>query len=313
MHRFYGLRRGLFWLLGWALSWALAAGAAFPAQELSAPVAAELGQLRTLTDARAYGAARELVERLLPQVANPSFDRALLLQVQGQLFIAEARYESALAPLQLAVELGERDGCLEPATLLETLYLLGQLNAHLAAQAASGELKQRYWSGAHQAVSHWLARSPKPSVEVQLFAASILYQLALLDPAHPDGPGLHAALKAAEACLMLEVTPRESSYVMVLAIQQQLGQREAAADTLEWLVQAYPANALSWQQLAGSYLALAADSTDSAKTARYHLRALLTLERAQALGHLTSESDRANASALRTALNQSAVVTALSF
>jgi hypothetical protein len=305
-----------FWLLGCVLFSALARAESTLAKELSAPVAAELGQLRTLTDARSYGPARALIERLLPQVADPSYDLALLSQVQGQLLLAEGRYEPALAPLQRAAELGERHGLFEPRTLLETLYLLGQLNAHLAAEATRPELKQRYWAAAHAAITRWLARTPTPNVEVQLFAASILYQQALLDPAKPDFSRLQAARLAAEECLLLEATPREASYVMVLAIQQQLGQREAAADTLELLVKAHPGKALYWQQLAGSYLTLAADSADSAEaaasatTCRPQLRALLTLERAQALGHLTSDVDQANANALRALLSQPTAVTA---
>ena len=315
MRRLFTLRHLRFWLLGCVLFGSLARAESPVAQELSAPVAAELGQLRTLTDAHAYGPARALIERLLPQVANPSFDLALLSQVQGQLLLAEGRYEPALAPLQRAVELGERHGFFEQRTLLETLYLLAQLNAHLAAEASRPELKQRYWAAAHAAVTRWLTRTPKPDVEVQLFAASILYQQALLDPAKPDVAQLQAARLATEECLLLEATPREASYVMLLAIHQQLGQREAASDILELLVKSHPATALYWQQLAGSYLALAADSAaeaaSPATTYRHQLRALLTLERAQALGHLTSAQDQANTNALRSLLSQPATVTAL--
>ena len=99
---------------------------------------------------------------------------------------------------------------------------------------------------------------------------------------------------------------------MVLATQQQLGQRDAAADTLEVLVKAYPATALYWQQLAGAYLSLAVDAPDSATTYRYQLRALLTLERAQALGHLNTPQDLSNVSALRSTLSPTPTVTASS-
>ena len=141
-------------------------------------------------------------------------------------------------------------------------------------------------------------------------AQSTLRSNGLKKPEIITSPALSGKLPCDEA------SPREASYVMVLAIQQQLGQREAAADTLELLVKAHPGKALYWQQLAGTYLSLAADSADSAEaaasatTCRPQLRALLTLERAQALGHLTSAVDQANANALRALLSQPTSVTA---
>jgi hypothetical protein len=291
----------LIWL---TVACSLVQAASSPPKTLSAPVSAELAQLRTLTDTRAYPAALGLIERLLPHVANPSFDLAVLSQVKGQILLAEARYEPALAPLQLAVELGERHRFFDERTLLDTLFLVGQLHAQLATAASSPDIRQRCLNAALDCARRWQARSPVPSAEVQLFVASILYQYALLDPVKPDFGQLQLARLAAAECLVLENTPREASYVLLLATQQQLGQREAAADTLELLVKAHPATALYWQQLLGAYLTLAADAPDPATVSRYQLRALLTLERAHALGQLTAVHDHATLHALRSALGQ---------
>ena len=289
---------------------ALVHAAPSPPKVLTAPVAAELDHLRTLTDTRAYPAALDLIERLLPHAANPSFDLAVLSQVKGQILLAEARYDAALASLQLAVELGERHGFFDENTRLDTLFLLGQLHAQLAATPGPSVNRQRNLASALDYARRWQAQSPRPSAEVQLFIASTLYQSALLDPAKPDFAQLELARKAAAECLVLENTPREASYVLLLASQQQLGQREASADTLELLVKAHPATAVDWQQLVGTYLTLAADAPDPVSVSRYQLRALLSLERAQALGHLTTAQDQATLLALRAALAASATATA---
>jgi tetratricopeptide (TPR) repeat protein len=246
--------------------------------------------------------ALTLIDKLLPSVANPSFDLAILSQVQGQLILAEGRYEPALAPLQLAVELGERHGFFDERTLLDTLYLVGQLHAHLAAGSNTLESRQRSLTAALDCTRRWQSLSPVPSAEVHQFFASLLYQNALLDPAKPDLAQLQLACLAAAECLVLENTPRESSYVMLLAIQQQLGRREAAADTLELLVKLYPDNELYWQQLAGTYRSLAADAPDPLTLSRYQMRVLITLERAEELGKLPDARDQARLLALRSAL-----------
>ena len=297
-------------LIGAIMSSALVEAAPSPPKVLSAPVAAEMDHLRTLTDTRAYPAALSLIERLLPHAANPSFDLAVLSQVKGQILLAEARYELALAQLQLAVELGDRHGFFDENTRLDTLFLLGQLHAQLASTPGTSVSRQRNLASALVYARRWQAQSPRPSAEVQLFIASTLYQNALLDPAKPDLAQLELAHKAAAECLVLENIPREASYVVLLASQQQLGQREASADTLELLVKAHPATAVYWQQLVGTYLTLAADAPDPVSVSRYQLRALLTLERAQALGHLMTAQDQATLLALRAALAAPASATA---
>jgi hypothetical protein len=65
-----------------------------------------------------------------------------------------------------------------------------------------------------------------------------------------------------------------------------------------------------WQQLAGTYLTLAADASDPVSVSRYQLRALLSLERAQVLGHLKTAQDQATLLALRAALAAPAIATA---
>ncbi len=79
--------------------------------------------------------------------------------------------------------------------------------------------------------------------------------------------------------------------MLLLAALQQQGDLPRVAELLELLVRRQPDSANYWQQLAGSYYALAAESKKEADIGRYNLRALLTLERAQARGLLNSPKE----------------------
>ena len=69
-------------------------------------------------------------------------------------------------------------------------------------------------------------------------------------------------------------------------------------------VRQQPTSSQYWQQLAAAYFGLAADSKNEADTQRYNLRALLTLERAQAQGLLNSPKENFSVIALFFSLQQ---------
>jgi Tfp pilus assembly protein PilF len=75
---------------------------------------------------------------------------------------------------------------------------------------------------------------------------------------------------------------------------QQLADHVGTADALENLVKQQPSNSLYWQQLAGTYLALANETHEDREIRRYQLRAVLTMERAQKYGHLKTPRDQLN-------------------
>jgi hypothetical protein len=259
-----------------------------PPKEISDKVSAELGKLRGFIDAKNFTEALQLIGNLIAQAPNPSYDLAVLSQVQAQILLVNSNYAAAVAPLETTLRLSEAYGFFGQRVQLDTLYTLSQLHYQLGAEAKKPADQIAHFAKAYDAISRWLALSPTPSVDAQLYAASILYGQATLDPAHIDLAKIKAAREAVEKSLYLDVNPKDQAYLLLLATLQQTGDLPGMADLLELLVARHPDSVTYWQQLASAYYGLAAAASSDQEIRRFNLRALLTLERAQANGLLKS-------------------------
>lgn len=290
-------------ILGCVLALAASAQPA-PQPGVSEKLAAELGKLRDFTEARSFAPALVLIDRLLAASSPDSYDFTLLSQIKAQIFLNEARYADAIPPLEAALANGERLGHLPASQLADTCFLLAQLHQQQGTEAKDPARRRALLDKSADLLARWQSRIQKPTTEGRLFAASLHYQRATLDPDRLDTDALAASLRAAEEGLLLQTRPPASLYVLILAALQQRQDHAGAADFLEILVEKNPANAAYWQQLAGTYLALAAAAPGEREAARLNLRALLAIERAQARGHLASPKDNFNRVALYLALRQ---------
>lgn len=294
-------------LLGSALLFALPA--ALRAQtdappQVSEAISAELGKLRELVGAKSYAPALATIARLLPTVPADSYDRTLLSQIQAQIFLTEGNYSAAIAPLETALKNGERLGHLPAATLTDSLFLLAQLHQQQASETKDVARQLAALDRSIAYLRRWQRQVHLPTAEGQLFAASLFYQKATLDPSRLDTAALAESRRAAEEGLVVQIKPPNSLYVLILAALQQTGDHAAAADFLELLVEKNPANTGYWQQLASTYLTLAGSAKNEREAARYNLRALLAIERAQARGLLNSPKENFNRVALYLTLRQ---------
>jgi predicted Zn-dependent protease len=281
--------------------------------QISEPVAAEFGRLRTLAEAKSYAPALALIDRLLGTVPADSYDRVLLNQIKSQILLTQGAYADAIAPLEDVLRLADRPGYLAEATHTDTLFLLAQLHRQQSVETRAGlPARHAALDRALGCLRRWQARIQKPTTEGQLFAATLLYQQATLEPDHVNTDTLLEARRAAREGLALQLRPPASLHVLLLAIHQQREEHAEAAELLELLVAREPDNPGYWQQLVSTYLALAAASApDERLAARHNLRALLALERAQARGHLATPRDRFNLVALHLGLRQFAPAIAL--
>ncbi len=259
-----------------------------PSKTISDKLSAELGKLRTLADAKNYPEALRLIDTLITTAPNPSFDLAVLSQVKAQLHLFNNQYTAAVAPLETTLALIEAHGFFDTRTRLDTLYTLSQLYYQLATESKKPAEQSAYFEKSYSAINRWLALSPAPTAEARLYAASIRYGQATLDPNHIDKPKIAEVRRAAEESLFLELKPKDTAYVLLLASLQIENDLAGMADLLELLVTRRPDSVTYWQQLAGTYYSLAAATRDEAEIQRNNLRALLTLERAQARGLLKS-------------------------
>ncbi len=287
-----------------------------PPREISEKTSAHLGELRDLTDAKNYPAALALTDRLLVDAAPDSYDTFVLSQVKAQVHLAQDRYAEALPPLEASLRLADSHPFLDARPKLDLVYLLAQVAAQLAADEKSPDAQRARLARAAGFIRRWLAETPTPTPDAQLFAASVLFNLAQTSLPGPGDQAQYysAALAEAERGLLLGVHPRERFYVLIFACHQQLGDLAHAADVLELLVQQHPTNDSYWQQLVTTCLSLATARKDAdparprlaaSNTVRHaQLRALLALEGAQAQGLLTTPADMFNLAGLHYNLGQ---------
>ena len=263
-----------------------------------------MGKLRELTGAKSYAPALVLIDRLLAAVPADSYDRALLVQIKAQIFLTEGNYAAAIAPLEDALRFADRPGFLAEAAPRAALFLLAQLHQQQAPESKDSGRQRAALAKAADYLARWQARAPASTADGQLFAASLYYQQATLNPDRIDSATLNKARRAAEAGLLLQINPSDSFYVLLLAAAQQRADFAQAADLLELLVARKPANSSYWQQLTSVYLSLAAAAKNERDADRFHLRALLTLERAQAAGLLRSPAENQHVVSLYLNLRQ---------
>ncbi len=274
-----------------------------PAKEISEKVSTRLGELRTLTDAKNYPAALALTDRLLADAATESYDAFVLSQVKAQVLLAQNRYDDALAPLEASLHLADAHPYLDARPKLDLVYLLAQVTAQLASAAKDSAAQQILFGRAYAFIHRWLAETPAPTPDARLFAASVHYNHA--QAATPADPmQFDVALAEAEEGLTLSIRPSEQFYVLMLASLQHLGDLARAADLLELLVAQHPVTVSYWQQLASTYLNLAATAKDDRSVRHQQLRAVLTYERAQRQNYLNTPADLFNLSGLYFNLGQ---------
>ena len=296
--------RSLLLFLALGLGLPAAVSAQTDAPEISAPVASELGKLRELTEAKNYAPALALIDRLLAAVPADSYDRALLVQIKAQIFLTEGDYTAAITPLEDALRFADRPGFLAESAHRDTLFILSQIYQQQASVSKDPEHQRAALAKALDYLKRWQALSPAPTADGQLFAASLYYQQATLNPDAIDSAALAEARRAAEAGLLLQIKPSDAFYVLLLAVAQQRADFVQAADLLELLVARKTANSAYWQQLISTYLSLAAAAKNERDTDRFHLRALLALERAQAAGLLRSPAENQHVVSLYLNLRQ---------
>lgn len=294
---FFSRRRLLVSALGLVCALSLPSARAQPAaglpkKEISDSASAGFAKLQPLIEAKNYPAALALVQQQLASSPAQSYEAYVLSQIQAQILLTQNKLVEAIAPLERAHALAEGNAnFLEAPAHLERLHILAQLHYQAGAEQKTPAAQRAGYEKALAYVARWFARSTKPSAEVRYFAASLLYNLATLDAARPDAARLREAAGHAREALLLSPKPNNQARLLLVACEQQLGDNARAAELLEVLAVADPKTAGTWSQLQSLYLALAENSKDPAQAGQWSLRAFITLERAQAHGHLVSPKD----------------------
>jgi predicted Zn-dependent protease len=153
-----------------------------------------------------------------------------------------------------------------------------------------------YFGKAITYFKRFLDHTKNPTPETMMAYASILYYKASADPNNLDQALLAEARAIVDRGLMSAIKPREGFYQLLLTLQQQQNDLAGSSEILELLLKQNPAKKDFWQLLMASYLQLSdkASKTNPTLSREYLVRAIVTCERAQALGHMKTPKDTMN-------------------
>jgi tetratricopeptide (TPR) repeat protein len=261
-------------------------------------------KLKPLQDAQNWNGMLALLEAI--PIAPNSYDEALILDMKAKIYGMTNQLTKAIQPWDRAVELADQFGYFPEKQVLEIVYFLGQLYAQEATTTKEPKLAQQQFTKALAYFKRFIEKTPKPSPEAVSTYAMLLYYKAVADPNKVDQVMLQEARNVVERALTSDIKPKESFYQLLLALQQQQNDLSGSAEILELLLKKQPNKKDQWQMLMALYLQLSEKAREKDPTLgrEYLVRAIVTAERAQALGFQNTPKDNMNLVSLYLLANQ---------
>lgn len=233
-----------------------------------------------------YAEAHAVLDGLMRKVPADSYDAALIHQYRLQIYLQNGEFSKAIEPMERSLQLSEAQ---TPTYFTENItrelyYYLVQLYFQEANnQTKNATLSASYLEKADKYMQQWIKITPQTTIDAQMLYSQLLITRAMANPDKPDLDLVKRALVEVEKGLLLTNRPRDNLYILKLVCLQQLERNAEAAELLELLVKMKPDSSTYWQQLAGFYLSL-----------QQELRAIITIERAQAHGFMNTPKDHFN-------------------
>ena len=236
-----------------------------------------------------------LVAGLLQASEPDSYDACILNRTEAQILTQKGDYQNAIAPLERALAISDRHHFFTNREETDILYFLSQLYYQQADQEKSNhDAEVAAYAKAIGYIERWFTVTTKPTEDNSLYYAQLLYADAVAkDHEHPDPDLIRRSREQVEKSLLMSVHPKDGLYVFLLATLQQEVNYSRAAEVLELLLAHNPNNRSYWQDLNMFYMALAQDPKDKNEDdiKKYNIRAINTIERAQALGFMKTPRD----------------------
>ncbi|MES1168631.1 MAG: hypothetical protein ABUL61_05630, partial [Oleiharenicola lentus] len=191
----------------------------------------------------------------------------------------------AIEPIERSLALSDSKNppYFEDRATRDLYFFLFQLYFQEANNTKNATLITTYYDKAQKAIEHWLKIVPDTNPDAQMYYAQLLISRAMLNDKNPDKALLEKAIKEIDRGMLLSSRPKDTFYLLKLVCLQQLDRNAESAELMELVVKQKPDNTNYWQQLAALYLSLGKD-----------LRAIVTIERAQAHGFMTTPKDNFN-------------------
>ena len=253
-----------------------------------------LGKLKPLQEKQDWNGMLALLDSIT--VVPNTYDEALILNMKAKIFAMTNQLGKAIAPWERVVQLADQHGYLPEKETLEIMTFLAQLYGQEGSMSKVPAQQQQHFTKAIGYFKRVLEKTPKPTPETMMAYASILYYKAVADPNKVDQAQLTEARTIVEKGLMTAVKPKEGFYQLLLTLQQQQNDLAGSAEILELLLKQSPTKKDYWQMLMAIYLQLSekAREKDATLSRELLVRAIVTCERAQALGHLQAPKDNMN-------------------
>ena len=271
-----------------ALAALTAAGALF-AQErdysFSDDTIETLQKYKTAAEAKDNKLALSILDGLLAKLPPDSYDAAFVLVQKAQLYVQSGDYAKAIEPMERGVRLSDSKTphYFEDRQSKELYFFLFQLYFQEASNTKNTTLIATYYDKAQKSIERWFELVPQSNADAQMYYAQLLISKALLDPNKPDKPLLEKAMVEIDKGMLLATRPKDTFYLLKLVCLQQLDRNAESAELMELVVKQKPDTSTYWQQLAALYLSLGKD-----------VRAIMTIERAQAHGFMNTPKDNYN-------------------
>lgn len=232
-----------------------------------------------------YAEAHAVLDGLLRKVAADSYDAALIHQYRLQVYLQNGEFSKAIEPMERSLQLSESKvpTYFDERITRELYYYLVQLYFQEANQTKNTTLAASHMEKADKYMQQWIKITPNTTIDAQLLYSQLLITRAMINPDKPDLNLVKRALVEVDKGLLLTNRPRDNLYILKLVCLQQLDRNAEAAELLELLVKMKPDSSTYWQQLAAIYLSL-----------QKELRAIVTIERAQAHGFMNAPKDHFN-------------------
>ena len=245
-------------------------------------------KIKPLAEAKDWDGMLAVLNAAAAAADPSSYDMGLILDMQAKAYgqKGDQFFDKAIAAWEQWLRLNDANHYFDDKATLDNLLFLAQFSYQYGVNSKVAAVQQQYIKKSADFFKRYMAVTPKPSAEIEMFYANILYNQAVADPKKVDPVLLKQARDEIENGLRSSVHPKETFYVLLLAVLQQENNVVRAAEVLEQLVKQYPAKKDYWPSLWASYLNMANDATvsgkDESKARENYVRAINTMERAQA-------------------------------
>lgn len=260
-----------------------------------------LGKLKPLQETQNFQGMLQLIESV--PFTPGSYDEALILDMKAKIYGMTNQLSKALPPWERVVQLSDQHGYFDKKQITDIVFYLAQIYAQEGSTSKDPAVQRNALTKALTYFKRYLEATPKPTPEAMMAYASVLYYRATAG-GQVDQAILKQAREIVEQGLGTAIKPKEGFYQLLLTLQQQQGDMTGSAEIIELLLKQSPSKKDYWQLLMATYLQLSEKSEDPSLRRDYLTRAIVTFERAQALGHMNAPKDNMNLVSLYLMANQ---------